>query len=155
MIREAVASDIPQISNLLKQILTVHAKGRPDIFKADTQKYTDAELFDIISDSIHPVFVYEDEDGTVAGYAICEYQNRIETNTIYPGSSIYIDDLCVDEPKRGLGIGKKLYEFVLEKARNEHLDSVTLNAWCCNEDAIAFYKKCGMQPMKITMEKRI
>lgn len=155
MIREAVASDIPQISYLLKQILTVHAKGRPDIFKADTQKYTEAEIFEIISDPIHPVYVYEDEDGTVAGYAICEYKNQEETNTLYPRTSIYIDDLCVDEPKRGLGIGTKLYEYVVEKARDEHIGSVTLNAWSCNENAIAFYKKCGMQPMKIMMEKRI
>ena len=37
-IRLAQEKDIPKIENLLEQILLVHHKGRPDIFKANTQQ---------------------------------------------------------------------------------------------------------------------
>ncbi len=33
MIRRAKEKDLPRVNTLLKQVLTVHADGRPDIFK--------------------------------------------------------------------------------------------------------------------------
>ena len=44
MIRRATAADIPQIDELLRQVLEVHHAGRPDLFKGGVKKYTDEEL---------------------------------------------------------------------------------------------------------------
>lgn len=41
MIRRATAADIPQIDELLRQVLEVHHAGRPDLFKGGVKKYTD------------------------------------------------------------------------------------------------------------------
>ena len=38
-IRRAAASDISGINELLRQVLDVHHKGRPDIFRAGAKKY--------------------------------------------------------------------------------------------------------------------
>ena len=43
-IRPAQEKDIPKIENLLEQILLVHHKNRPDIFKATGKKYNAQEL---------------------------------------------------------------------------------------------------------------
>lgn len=43
-IRRATAADIPQIDELLRQVLEVHHAGRPDLFKGGVKKYTDEEL---------------------------------------------------------------------------------------------------------------
>ena len=43
-IRRAQIKDMNGINKLLNQVLEVHHKGRPDIFKGNTKKYTDPEL---------------------------------------------------------------------------------------------------------------
>ena len=69
--------------------------------------------------------------------------------------SLYIDDLCVDENQRGKHIGTYIYEYVLEEARKNGCYHITLNVWTLNQSAMKFYDKCGMEPLKITMEKKI
>ena len=64
---------------------------------------------------------------------------------------LYIDDLCVDESHRRQGIANRLYQQVLDYARQLNCDAVTLNVWYGN-DAQLFYEKCGMKFQKIGME---
>nr|MCR4790816.1 GNAT family N-acetyltransferase [Treponemataceae bacterium] len=65
----------------------------------------------------------------------------------------YIDDLCVDENIRGQHIGKSLYDYVLQFAKEEGCYNLTLNVWTLNPNAMKFYEKCGLLPQKIGMEK--
>lgn len=136
---------------LLSQVLEVHAAGRPDLFKSGTTKYTEAELGEILSDSSRPIFVGE-RDGEVLGYAFCVFQRHEENNTPRY-TTLYIDDLCVDEKSRGLHVGRSVYEYVLKFAKDSGCYNVTLNVWACNESAMRFYEKCGLQVQKIGMEK--
>lgn len=57
MIRRATAADIPQIDELLRQVLEVHHAGRPNLFKGDVKKYTDEALKAILANDQTPVFV--------------------------------------------------------------------------------------------------
>ena len=68
-IRRATEADMGSINRLLRQVLTVHHQGRPDIFKADAKKYTDDELAVIIRDDDRPIFVAADEKNEVLGSA--------------------------------------------------------------------------------------
>ena len=150
-IRKAENRDIPRILELLSQVLEVHAAGRPDLFKSGTTKYDETELAEIIADTERPIFVGV-RDGVVLGYAFCVFQRHRERNA--PSyTTLYIDDLCVDEKSRGLHVGKSLYEYVLGFAKNNGCYNVTLNVWTCNESAMKFYEKCGLQVQKIGMEK--
>lgn len=151
-IEQATLSDMEGINRLLRQVLMVHHEGRPDLFKADVKKYTDAELAQIIEDDKRPIFVARNNDGEVVGYAFCLYQQYLNNNILTDVKTLYIDDLCVDETVRGQHIGKKLYEYVLEFARKEDFYNVTLNVWSCNESAMRFYEKCGLKPQKVGME---
>lgn len=152
MIRRAKQSDKKRIVDLLMQVQAVHAKGRPDIFKQGARKYNDAELNELIGDDGKPIFVYETEDGTVAGYAFCVIENITGSNSLVDRKVLYIDDLCVDENMRGTGIGKALFNYVCEYAKSIKCDGITLNVWRLNEGAVAFYEKCGMKPLKTYME---
>ena len=69
--------------------------------------------------------------------------------------TLYLDDLCVDETLRGRHIGQALYRYVLDVARENGCDAVTLNVWCLNEGAVRFYEKCGMTPLKVVMEHKM
>ncbi len=152
-IRKAGKEDIPGLVKLLEQVLTVHHNGRPDLFKADTRKYTDEELLEILADPARPVFVAADESETVLGYAFCVFQQHVDDNILTDIKTLYIDDLCVDEACRGKHIGTALYEYVLDYAKKEGCYNVTLNVWSCNTDAMKFYEACGLTPYKVGMEK--
>ncbi len=131
----------------------VHHNGRPDLFKANVKKYTDEELMVMLADDKKPVFVAVDEKEEVLGYTFCVFQQQIGNNILTDIKTLYVDDLCVDEDKRGKHIGKQLYEFVLAYARSQGCYNVTLNVWTCNQGAMKFYEKCGLTPQKIGMEK--
>ena len=150
--RRAVAKDIDKINDLLLQVCLVHHVGRPDIFKYGAKKYTDEELLEIINDDNRPILVAVDEDDQVCGYAFLVFKQYVDNNILTDIKTLYIDDLCVDEDKRGQHIGSELYEAVLAFAKENGCYNVTLNVWSCNESAMKFYEKCGLKPQKVFME---
>lgn len=152
-IRRAKVTDMNGLNRLLMQVLMVHHNGRPDIFKPNAKKYTDEELKELIVDDMSPIFVGVDETDKVLGYAFCKFIQHIDNNILTDIKTLYIDDLCVDEDKRGMHIGKDLYEYVLKFAKESGCYNVTLNVWSCNESAMKFYAKCGLVPQKVGMEK--
>lgn len=136
-IRRATAADIPQIDELLRQVLEVHHAGRPDLFKGGVKKYTDEELKAILANDQTPVFVAvapSANDGNdaehnadspatdqVLGYAFCVFQQHLNSNILTDIKTLYIDDLCVDERSRGHHVGSTLYRYVLDFARQFRL----------------------------------
>ncbi len=152
-IRRAEERDIPALLKLLVQVDMVHHIGRPDLFKGPATKYTREELSAILRDGARPVFVSVDAADAVQGYAFCVLQEHRGDNIMTDIRTLYIDDLCVDEALRGRGVGRALYEYVLEYAREIGCYNVTLNVWACNGSARRFYEACGMTPQKYGMEK--
>lgn len=152
IIRRANQTDMDGINKLLLQVLMVHHNGRPDLFKANVKKYTDEELMEIIEDDNSPIFVAIDENESVLGYAFCKFVQHIDNNILTDIKTLYIDDLCVDEDKRGTHIGKQLYDYVVAFAKESGCYNLTLNVWSCNESAMKFYEKCGLVPQKVGME---
>ena len=151
-VRRAEARDIPAILNLLVQVDMVHHNGRPDLFKGPATKYSAEELERILADEETPVFVCTNEQGRVLGHGFCIMQHSggqlMEEHT-----TVYIDDICVDESARGQGVGRALYEHILAFARGKGAYNVTLNVWTCNPGAMAFYEKLGLTPYRVGMEK--
>lgn len=150
-IRRAGQWDLDALEKLLRQVLDVHHGIRPDLFRADAQKYNRAELCGILEDDTRPVFVAE-EEGTVLGYCFTVFQQHIGSNILTDVKTLYIDDLCVDETARGKGVGKALYGYALEFARANGCYNVTLNVWAGNDSALEFYKAMGLRPQKYGME---
>lgn len=151
-IRPAEEKDIPRLGDLLLQVCRVHHQGRPDLFRAGGRKYDDAELRQLLKDADRPILVAEDETGRVSGYAFCVYQRHQGEGSFNDMTTLYLDDLCVDEGCRGQHVGSGLYQAVLDLARRTGCYNVTLNVWSCNESAMRFYEACGLKPQKVGME---
>ena len=151
-VRMAEEKDIPRIHELLSQVAMVHHRGRPDLFKYGQRKYTDEQLKEILHDPKRPIFAGLDENGCLQGYPFCIFQQHLNDNILTDIKTLYIDDLCVDESKRGEHIGRTIYDAVLGFAREQGCYNVTLNVWSCNESAMRFYEKCGLKPQKVGME---
>lgn len=153
-IRFAQTGDIPGILSLLRQVGQVHHVGRPDIFRAGAQKYDDRQVAAMLGDPENPIFVAAG-DGKVLGYGFCFLKTYAGDPVIADHRELYIDDLCVDENCRGQHIGSKLYDHICGYARSLGCSSVTLNVWCCNPNAMAFYERLGLKPQKVGMEMRL
>lgn len=151
-IRQAEERDIPAIGALLRQVCHVHHEGRPDLFRDGARKYDDAQLRRILQDEQRPVLVAQ-EDGAVCGYAFCVLERRGEDGAFCPHTTLYLDDLCVDERCRGQHVGTALYEAVVALARARGCYNVTLHVWNCNPSALRFYEGLGLKPRQMEMEE--
>ena len=154
VIRRAKDSDLPAINRLLRQVLEVHAEGRPDVFKSGGKKYSDSEILEIIGCDDTPVYEAVDS-GEVLGYAFCEIKCTEENAIKRARRSLFIEDFCVDESARGRGVGSALFDYVKGVALDGGFDSVTLNVWSFNETAVKFYESRGMSPLSTIMELKI
>ncbi len=150
-IRKAEKKDIPQIIELLGQVLQIHADIRPDIFIPNTTKYTDRELQKLLEDEKKPIYVAVNDADMCLGYAFCQLKEQPFATNMVQFRSLFIDDLCVDKQTRGQHIGEALFEYVKQEAKRMGCYEVTLNVWAGNTSAEKFYEKMGMK----TKEKQL
>lgn len=153
-IRFATCADISGILRLLYQVGDVHHQIRPDIFRAGALKYDAPALQNLLQDSNRPIFVAV-EDNTLLGYCFCVIKDYRGSGVQTDRVEVYIDDLCVEETCRGQGVATALYRHVTNWAKDMGCAFISLNVWCGNDSAMAFYEKRGMTPRKIYMEEKL
>ena len=151
-VRKATEKDIPIILDLLVQVDMVHHNGRPDIFKGPATKYNEEELKAVIRNEETPVFVCVDENDIPLGHAFCVHKQIAGDSVLTDIRTLYIDDICVDSDARGKHVGKTLFDYVVNYAKNTGFYNVTLNVWTCNQAALKFYEAMGLLPQIIVME---
>lgn len=151
-VKRAQICDLEAIKLLLEQVLEIHHKGRPDIFKSGCRKYNDEELAVLIADDNRPIFVAVDSNEKVLGYVFCVFKQQLDSHILTDIKTLYIDDLCVDESARGQGVGKVIFDYIKNFAKEQGCYNLTLNVWACNEGALKFYQKMGLQIQKQEME---
>lgn len=151
IIRPAVESDIPRLEALLYQVHGLHAEGRPDLFIPGCKKYTADQLRGLLTDRVNTPIFAAILEGELVGYCFCVRQVQTAAS-MQKITTLYIDDLCVDAAMRGRGIGKVLYDYAVEYARENGYYNLTLNVWACNPSAMRFYEKCGLTVQKVGME---
>lgn len=151
-VRKAEMRDIPKLTELLSEVLELHAKIRPDIFISGSTKYTGEELCGILANEKTPVFVAADENDAVRGYVFCQMKRQPFSTNMHDFKTLFIDDLCIDESCRGEHIGTKLFDYALAYAKAQGCYDLTLNVWEGNDSARAFYEKMGMFVKETQME---
>ena len=150
-IRIANSNDIPGILELLRQVGQVHHGIRPDIFRPGALKYDASALEAILPDENRPIFVAVDGNA-VAGYCFCIQKDYRGSGVQTDRVELYIDDLCVEEGRRGGGIATALFRHATDYAKGLCCAFVSLNVWCGNDNAMAFYEKMGLRPRHIMLE---
>lgn len=153
-IRFAEAKDVTGILALLQQVGEVHHRGRPDIFRDKAQKYGASQVLAMLNNAKTPIFVAV-ADEKVVGYGFCQVRNYDHDPVFTDRLEIYIDDICIDQDHRGQGIGTEICKEIQRYARMRQATLLTLNVWCCNEEAMAFYQALGFTPQKIGMELKL
>ncbi len=151
-VRRAVPEDTERLLELLLQVEGVHQKGRPDLFRVNGTKYTASELVPILSDENTPVFVAEYE-GRVVGYVFTIITETKNSTMLFDFKNIHLEDVCIDESCRGMGIGGVLMDYVTDYARSVGCTRMDLDVWEFNEGARRFYEHWGFGTQKRRMDK--
>lgn len=145
---------IPGMLRLLGQVGQVHHEIRPDIFRPGALKYDGQALEALLRDQNRPVFIAE-EAGQVLGYCFCVIKDYRGSGVQTDRVEVYIDDLCVEETCRGQGVATALYRHTAAWAKDFGCSHISLNVWCGNDGAMAFYEAMGLRPRHIMMEQSL
>jgi ribosomal protein S18 acetylase RimI-like enzyme len=132
-IRPAIEEDCPRLMELIKE-LAVYEKA-PEAVTVDFNHFVESGFG---KSPVWWAFVAED-GGVIQGFAL--YYIRYST---WKGQRLYLEDLIVTEEARGMGLGKKLLDRVIEEARAREMVGVSWQVLDWNEPAISFYKRYGV-----------
>ena|SRR5258708_5296099 len=131
-IRKAVKEDCPRMLELVKE-LAVYERALHEV----TVTYNH---FEECGFGEKPVWwgCVAEVDGVVQGFAL--YYIRYST---WKGQRMYLEDFLVNEELRGKGIGKLLFDRLIEESKEKKFSGMVWQVLDWNEPAINFYKKYG------------
>ena len=156
IMRNAKFSDFNDVNNLMLELHNLHVKNRNDVFKATDSPMKEEYFKDLLNNQDVKLFVIENlENSEIVGYSNLKLMNTPNIDIVVKSKYIYIDDFCIKQAYKRKGIGKKLFNFILEYAKQQGVESVQLNVWSFNEDAIEFYNFMGMKERNVRMEMRV
>lgn len=130
IIRRAIKADCEKMMELILE-LAVYEK-EPDAVTVSFDHFVESGFGE------HPIwFAYVAEvDSQVEGFAL--WYIRYST---WKGQRLYLEDFLVSEKMRGKGIGKLLFDKLLEEAQAKQYSGMAWQVLDWNEPAINFYKK--------------
>jgi len=132
-IRKGKPADVPQVFSLIKE-LALYEKAPDEVDNTVEQMLLDG----FGEHPIYHFFVAESQENFIVGLAL--YYFRYST---WKGRRMYLEDLIVTEAHRGQGLGKRLFEAVMEEAKATHCSGMVWQVLDWNESAIEFYKRYG------------
>ncbi len=128
LIREATKDDLSQVFQLVKE-LALYEKAPKEV-TATLLDYEEA-----FADDIFQALVATHDD-KVVGIAVFYM-----TWSTWKGRMLYLEDFVVRKQFRKFGIGQKLFDAFIDRARELKCSLVKWQVLDWNEPAIAFYEK--------------
>ena len=132
LIRDGKREDLPRALELIRELAE---------FEKALREVTNTKLM-MEEDGFGPSPVF--------GFFVAEEGERIHGISLYyyrystwKGKRLYLEDLIVSETMRGRGLGEKLLNAIIEKARQTACTGLMWQVLDWNEPAINFYKKFG------------
>ena len=130
IIRGAIKDDCPRLLELVQELATYE--------RAPGEVTVTLDHFIESGFGTQPVwwaFVAEVNE-RIVGFAL--YYIRYST---WKGQAMYLEDILITNEMRGKGIGKLLFERLIEEARDKKFNRIIWQVLDWNEPAINFYKK--------------
>ena len=129
-IRRAEQNDCPRLLELIQELATYE--------RAPHEVTVTLDHFIESGFGKQPVwwaFVAE-VNGRIVGFAL--YYIRYST---WKGQAMYLEDILITNEMRGKGIGKLLFDRLIEEAKEKKFNRIIWQVLDWNEPAINFYKK--------------
>ena len=132
-IRKASADDIPLILSFIAKKASFD--GCPEAVEATPEKLRQTMFGKEPLASV----VFAEVEGRAVGFA--SYFRTYSTFLARP--SIWLDDLFIDEVKRGQGIGKELLRYLARLAVDTDCGRIEWSAGTWNQRGLEFYRRLG------------
>lgn len=130
LIRKGYKSDLPMVLDLIKELaLYENSAGEVILTVEDLERDGFGE---------HPVFNFfvAENNKEIIGLAL--YYIKYST---WKGKCIFLEDIIVTEQFRNQGVGKKLFDEVVEAAKKMNVQRLEWQVLDWNKPAIKFYEK--------------
>ncbi|MDP6374797.1 MAG: GNAT family N-acetyltransferase [Pseudomonadales bacterium] len=112
-----------------------------------------AEFEQVLTDNRQDLLLCEN-GGRVTGAAWIE-QRPHEGRTAIPMAGRFIREICVDEARRSMGLGRTLMNAIEAWAKARGLTRLELNVRAANAGAVRFYDHLGYATTLLEMSKRL
>jgi GNAT superfamily N-acetyltransferase len=129
-IRRAVKEDCPRLLELVHEL--AEYERAPQEVTVTLEHFTESGFG---KNPVWWAFVAETEN-EIVGFAL--YYIRYST---WKGQAMYLEDILVTQKMRGKGIGKLLFDQLIEEAKEKKFNRIIWQVLEWNEPAINFYKK--------------
>jgi GNAT superfamily N-acetyltransferase len=129
-IRRAAKEDCPRLLELIQELATY--ERAPGDVTVTLDHFTESGFGE---QPVWWAFVAE-VDKRIVGFAL--YYIRYST---WKGQAMYLEDILITNEMRGKGIGKLLFDRLIEEARDKKFNRIIWQVLDWNEPAINFYKK--------------
>lgn len=129
-IRNAVKEDCPRMMELIVEL--AEYEKAPDQVTVSFDHFVESGFG---NSPVWWAYVAE-VDGIVQGFAL--WYIRYST---WKGQRMYLEDILVTEKMRGNGLGKLLFDKLIEECRSRNFSGMVWQVLDWNEPAINFYKK--------------
>lgn len=151
IIRKATQNDLQEIQNLNKILFELEYDNYDPTLNIEWPLSKDGtEYFeDAINNSITLVAIVENK---VVGYLIGSLNTE---NTYNKYAQAELDNMCILEDYRKLGIGGKLFNTFKEICIENNIKELKVIASYKNQNAINFYKKNGFEEAEITLKQSL
>jgi ribosomal protein S18 acetylase RimI-like enzyme len=154
-IREAVASDYDELCDVFDEGDALHRENLPRIFRKPRGAVRGRDyVLGLIADEAVGFFVAQVRDRLVGSICVMIRQSP-EMPIFVRRRYAVVDNVVVKREFRRTGIGRALMEKAHEWAVAEGADSIELNVWEFNREAVEFYKTLGYETASRKMNKRL
>ena len=129
-IRVGLKADLPGTLNLIRELAEFEkapAEVEVTISEMENWGFGENKLFE---------FFVAEQNGEIVGLALYYYKY-----STWKGRCLFLEDIIVTENSRGAGIGKLLFDKIVEVAKKEKVRRLEWQVLDWNEPAIKFYKK--------------
>ena len=151
MLQLARPEDHEAIDQIAKQIHALHVAWRPDIYEMPQQMFSTERFSNAIS---HRQLYAAKVGKQVLGYVLLKIRDY-DWPGVVKRKVMIVDEFGVAEGWRGQGIGTHMMDDVKVLARAFGCTDLQLGVYPQNDDAVAFYQKCGLMIRSIEMQMKL
>ena len=134
------------------QVHKLHVKERTDIYK-DVDPMNFEEFKNELSNS-NNIYLVAQLENKIVGICFSQIKEIANNRIMKDRKILNIGDICVDEKYQRNGIGKKLYNQIVQIAKEKNIHNVELTVWKFNKNAIKFYENLGMNVKNLKFEQK-
>ena len=151
MLQLARLADRDMVESIARQAHAMHVAWRPDIYHMPDALYSPERFMDAVCAKQLYVAKLKEK---VIGY-VCVKTKSYDWPGVVKRKVMLLDEIAVHEDLRGNGFGTQMMEDVKALARAFGCTDLQLGVYPQNDEAVAFYQKCGLTIRSIEMQMKL